>query len=337
MNKYFVLYSCCIPVKGAARSTICDLQRSSFIFIPNEFYNLLKKNKLKIRYEEINKKEFKFKKLTEDIVAAEYGFYCDNPDEFPQIENSFEVPNIITNIVIDIGKSKTFDFGKLVLKLNDVTCFLAYIRLFDESDIINKMSFISEYFNNSTIRNIQFEIINNKKSNISQEGLLSINAKHPRVKKIIVRNNTINAINKFNNFECIFLKASIDSTSDCGCGLISPYNFSPNYSMFFESLKFNNCLNKKIAIDINGYIKNCPYHSKNYTHIDEIDSLKDFIANNTQFRSLWNITKDQIEVCKDCEFRYICQDCRVFTKESENLYSKPKHCKYNPYEAIWAK
>jgi radical SAM protein with 4Fe4S-binding SPASM domain len=48
----------------------------------------------------------------------------------------------------------------------------------------------------------------------------------------------------------------------------------------------------------------------------------------------WNITKDQIEVCKDCEFRYICTDCRAF-RESDNIYSKPLKCNYNPYNGKW--
>jgi len=41
--------------------------------------------------------------------------------------------------------------------------------------------------------------------------------------------------------------------------------------------------------------------------------------------------KDKIDVCKDCEYRYACLDCRCF-RMNEDIYSKPKKCKYNPYE-----
>ena len=37
----FALFACCIPVKGARRSTLCDLQRGSFQFIPNGLYEIL--------------------------------------------------------------------------------------------------------------------------------------------------------------------------------------------------------------------------------------------------------------------------------------------------------
>lgn len=35
------LYASCIPVKGAVRSTICDLQRTTYEIIPNSMYDFL--------------------------------------------------------------------------------------------------------------------------------------------------------------------------------------------------------------------------------------------------------------------------------------------------------
>jgi hypothetical protein len=48
------------------------------------------------------------------------------------------------------------------------------------------------------------------------------------------------------------------------------------------------------------------------------------------------VRKDDIEVCKDCEFRYICTDCRIFKNDSNDIYSKPKKCNYDPYTNTWA-
>jgi len=58
------------------------------------------------------------------------------------------------------------------------------------------------------------------------------------------------------------------------------------------------------------------------------------------FKKYWNLTKDEIEVCKDCEFRYICTDCRAYTERThtnaEGLdISKPLKCGYNPYTGEW--
>ena len=53
------------------------------------------------------------------------------------------------------------------------------------------------------------------------------------------------------------------------------------------------------------------------------------------FKKYWNITKDQVAVCQDCEFRYICTDCRAYLDDPEDTYSKPLKCGYNPYSATW--
>ena len=61
----------------------------------------------------------------------------------------------------------------------------------------------------------------------------------------------------------------------------------------------------------------------------------DNVINNPNFKKLWKKHKDLIHVCKDCEFRYMCTDCRVFIKDSKDIYSQPAKCSYNPYIAKW--
>ena len=39
--KYFKLYANCIPVKGASRSIICDIQRIRYHFITNDLFDIL--------------------------------------------------------------------------------------------------------------------------------------------------------------------------------------------------------------------------------------------------------------------------------------------------------
>lgn len=58
------------------------------------------------------------------------------------------------------------------------------------------------------------------------------------------------------------------------------------------------------------------------------------------FKKYWNLTKDQVEGCKDCEFRYVCTDCRAYTEQthfnqSDLDCSKPLKCGYNPYTTEW--
>src|SRR5690606_9314413 len=107
--------------------------------------------------------------------------------------------------------------------------------------------------------------------------------------------------------------------------------FSNNPKQAFKSMNYNSCLYKKIGIDVNGNIKNCPSLERTAGNIHDTDfaSLKN-IQFDTEF-----ITKDEIEVCKDCEFRYVCSDCRAFTDSTTRHNARPLKCGYNPYIAKW--
>ncbi|MFS4432339.1 SPASM domain-containing protein [Chryseobacterium sp. S90] len=70
------------------------------------------------------------------------------------------------------------------------------------------------------------------------------------------------------------------------------------------------------------------------------DSSLENALNHPELKKYWNLTKDSIEVCKNCEFRYICTDCRAYTEQTdinnEGLdISKPLKCGYNPYTGEW--
>lgn len=55
-----------------------------------------------------------------------------------------------------------------------------------------------------------------------------------------------------------------------------------------------------------------------------------------QLYALWGLTKDQVEVCRDCEYRYACGDCRPAAMgRYGNLYAKYPRCSYNPYAGEW--
>jgi len=117
------------------------------------------------------------------------------------------------------------------------------------------------------------------------------------------------------------------------CGRISPHYFTINMNVFFESRNFNSCLNRKLCIDAEGNIKNCPAMQQSFGNIKDT-TLKEVIEK-PGFKDLWFIHKEQIDVCKDCEFRHICTDCRCFIKDPENIYSQPAKCTYNPYICKW--
>lgn len=77
---------------------------------------------------------------------------------------------------------------------------------------------------------------------------------------------------------------------------------------------------------------------QNFGNIKDI-SLEEAL-HDKDFKKYWNLTKDKVEVCKDCEFQYICTDCRAYTErthkdESGLDISKPLKCGYDPYTGEW--
>lgn len=133
------------------------------------------------------------------------------------------------------------------------------------------------------------------------------------------------------NINIVFSEKEI-SSAKC-CGFVDPNNFGVNLPFVLESKKNNSCLNKKISIDQLGNIRNCPSLSTSFGNITE-NKLED-IVKIKKFKEYWNIPKDSITVCKDCEFRYICSDCRAYVEDPKDKYSKPLKCGYDPYSTKW--
>ena len=52
-------------------------------------------------------------------------------------------------------------------------------------------------------------------------------------------------------------------------------------------------------------------------------------------RKYWGISKDQVSICRDCEFRYVCTDCRAYVQQPGDDFSKPLKCGYDPYTNTW--
>ena len=101
-----------------------------------------------------------------------------------------------------------------------------------------------------------------------------------------------------------------------------------------EANNFNLALNRKICVDSNGRIKNYIGHERIFGNI-EINSLRS-IVELEDFQYIWNVNNDMIEVCKDCQFRYICPDnSNILIKD--NKFYKLQTCNFNPYKNKWLK
>ncbi len=106
---------------------------------------------------------------------------------------------------------------------------------------------------------------------------------------------------------------------------------------FFLNCERNHCWFSKIAVTENGDVLPCPLarkeiianlHSDNFWEIVEKENLS----------SYWDMSRENVEICKDCEYRFFCRDCRPLeksTSKSNKLNQRTSYCLYNPYTGEW--
>ncbi|WP_346881339.1 grasp-with-spasm system SPASM domain peptide maturase [uncultured Algibacter sp.] len=333
---YYKIYEGCKPVEGAKRAVICDLERKSAILITKDLFSILRDNKLN----SIGEIKSLYGKDNENTIQEYFDFLIENEiihlcekdelDLFPEVSLKWEIPSIISNAIIDYDKESTFSFEDIFMQLNSLGCIDLLLRFYDDISLGN-LKEILEKLNKTTIENIQL-VLKYSNSFVNEEDILILKKEFSRLASVIIFNSPVNPNLKNSNkeFDLIYTQEVLNPESHCG--FISPKSFRFNFDFYTESLKHNNCLNKKISIDINGNIKNCPSAKPNYGNISST-KLSDVLPNEN-FKKLWHVNKDSVEKCKDCEFRYICSDCRIFTEKDE-LHSKPLNCNYDPYNAKW--
>lgn len=329
-SQKIVFFKNCILVKGHKRATLNDLQRKETFHISMEFYDFCKEIE-GMDIDNFNKKFKGSKKMDyyEFLVENEIVTVTDLPELFPPLSTEFNIPFDVSNGIIDISENYEFAlmFANQII-LNELNTNALQIRVFSKINYfkLNKLidslsSWVYSLHLVLPYENSMDELIKISKRNANIEEIIVYRS--PKDDEFFIKENLFGKIK--------FTEQNLNSENDCG-NSISKY-FTTNIKFFNESLHYNNCLNKKLCLDKNGFIKNCPSMNKNFGHILDVNLAT--ILNDLDFKYLWSINKDKINDCKVCEFRYVCFDCRAFTIEN-NIYSKPRKCNYNPYEGSFS-
>lgn len=110
-------------------------------------------------------------------------------------------------------------------------------------------------------------------------------------------------------------------------------NFPPVSHIAYQvNRKYNSCWGGKIAVKSDGSVRPCIYSHITLGNI-HTDDMAPILK---KLKTLWSITHDKIEKCKDCELKYVCQDCREFAvRQTGNFHSAPVNCFYNPHTGTW--
>jgi len=334
-HHHFRLYANCIPVNGISRNTICDMQRSEIIYTSHFQHNLItlyKNLSLKELEVEIGSEKMEeANKFFALLVKKEIGMWCNNPSLFPEISKKWDVPSFITNCIVDFDSDTDFNFDSLVKQLDDLGCQALQLRFYTQRDL-SEIDHLLQSLEHSRIYCI--EIITPDYPSLNLKQLEKLCWKHRRIRTVHLHSSDVTEACQLDaELKLNVTKSEIPINSHSHCGFIDPSQFVLNSATFFEGQRHNTCLNRKIGIDKDGNVKNCPSMERSFGHIDEV-KLREVIESSA-FTELWYVNKDQIETCMDCEFRYVCADCRAFLDKSVILTAKPKKCNYNPKTTKW--
>ena len=328
----YKLFSSVILVEGNLNSAIYDLHRNDLYTIPNKLSSFLKNELDKIIKDfsldnSIDQDEIELLKF---LLDNELIFWTDNPDSFPLLSNEWDEPFDFTNAIIDINETTLFatNFLKQLTKFSLHTIQFRFFNKITISELTTLLTIIDK----SVVFSVEIIVNNCSFKNKELEELIY---EFDFISYILLANSQKNETKHYkpNHFgKVIYITQSVNS--QVHCGQIGTNFFTINIKTYTESLHYNSCLNRKISIDTTGNIKNCPSMPMSFGNID--DTTITTAIEHPEFKKYWNINKDKIHVCKECEFRYICTDCRAYVEDIEDMLSKPLKCGYNPYTGEWS-
>lgn len=101
---------------------------------------------------------------------------------------------------------------------------------------------------------------------------------------------------------------------------------------YLKNMRGNFCWQGKINICYDGTVTPCIMFQGNKDVLSLKDETIEKVLSDNIIKKYWSMGKDKIAVCKDCEYRYFCPDCRPMARDKNKSSVK---CLYNPYLGKW--
>jgi len=109
----------------------------------------------------------------------------------------------------------------------------------------------------------------------------------------------------------------------------------PNFELYSEAIDRNPYFNGKLFIGSCGEVKMSEKSKKIYGYIQDVNIVHKLNKRN-DLKKFWGISKNIIDICKDCEFRYFCVDDRRPRARKNGTFFFEEECRFNPYISKWS-
>ncbi len=326
--------------EGVQRAVIFDTATGFLNYIPKSFAALLqneKENYASLMEELDLESRDTLQQYIQFVQQHQLGTIIKTGEELSYFKKSLDRPVEVSNVDFFIFDLRPSDFNEdIVRQINQLNIKFVQLRILMESHINDVIKLFSKLslFNNTSVNEVSivlpycFEL---------EDCIITGNViKSTIFLQFLFHSCPDSSFKTYGNIQISKFQKVVKIPNDCGC--VNLKNLTIQRSFYNEALHHNTCLNKKIAIDENGFIRNCPSMPSSFGNIKETSLLK--ALSHPDFKKYWNLTKDEIDVCKDCEFRYLCTDCRAYTERGYENHkvvdrSKPLKCGYSPYTGVW--
>lgn len=343
-DEYVFLLPDCMPVKGHAASAIYDLTRGRISTFPSEYYPFIaafRQQRLgEILDAQTEDDRGAFLEFLEFLLDNEYAALLADPGMFPAISSSWDAPGVLEDAIIDVD-ARHHDYGKLIAELDALGCQHLQVRSYSRVFGISDLAALARLCHGTSIQTLQAILAYDPGQ--SDDDYAAVVLGCPRLiglslhsadaeRRIVVDRGTRGSATALTSVEIMLTPKALESHLDCGTITVGAL-LVPSRPTFNELQHFNGCLNRKLSIDADGHVRNCPAMARSFGHHRDV-ALSE-IAAQAAFQRAWRVRKDEIEVCRDCPYRYACTDCRAFLVDPAAEHGKPLKCGYDPYTDSW--
>lgn len=337
-NIKFHLFENCKLVKGKNRSVIYDLQRNAFDYIPISLHDIIELNRGKT-FSEIkagfsNEDSYVLIEYFNFLYKNEYVFFSDlDINFFPPLSQVFLKPYNIYNLIIDIEENDEEHLNSLYNIINNELIESLTIRFKSKEINMNNILYVLNFFNDTPCKIFHLFIDDSVKINdVEFNNLINTNQRISFILKYNAKKETFKKYTKG-----VLLKTKVNIFNEAFVNVKSISDFYINLDLYNESLQFNSYYHRRFYIDSTGNIRRFEKDLINFGNISNT-KLSDLYNYDEEFKTLWDIKKDEIYLCNVCEYRYMCTDSRLpLSRNEDNLWVLDGECNYNPLTSEWKK
>lgn len=267
------------------------------------------------------------------LVDIDYGFFLENVERFPELNLEWHSPFKVNSAILEINGDYKYDFNAAIKELSSLGCFSIQIRI-NNPDVDNVLSGILDATRKSRIRNAEIFL---PESLYETNHLKYLDDIENRIKTFVIHDVKDEVLTKnlhedskyYIDKKLIFTSKEINSST---LDNIKKENFIINMEFFTEAQHHNVALNRKVCIDNGGNFKNYLSHKETLGNFNNTSITK--LIDNKDFTRKWFINNDNIDICKDCQFRYICFD-NSDIEFNGSSWRKLNQCSFDPYTNKW--